>query len=369
MVEAFDLPERILMGAGPSEVPPSVLRVMSAPLVGHLDPYFLKIMDENQTLLRYVFNTKNEFAIPISGTGSAGMETALCNMLESGDGIIIGINGLFSMRMKDIAERCGAKVHVIEQQLGRVFEPEQVEEALKETGAKAVALVHAETSTGACQPLQDIGRIVREKDALFIVDAVTSLGGVPVDVDANYIDICYSATQKCLSVPPGLAPLTLNERALEALENRRTKVQSWYLDLNMLRNYWGDERTYHHTAPISMNYALNQGLKIVQEEGLEERYERHKRISDLMTEGLVEMGFGLFAQEGHRLPMLITVTMPPGVDADRTRLELLQRYNIEFAGGFGELKGKIWRIGLMGHSASEKNVYYALSAIKKVTRK
>jgi len=323
-------------------------------------------MDENQALLRYVFNTKNEFTIPISGTGSAGMETALCNVLERGDEIIIGVNGLFGLRMKDIAERCGAKVRVLQQELGRVFEPEQVEDALKKTNAKAVALIHAETSTGAWQPLKEIGKIVREHEALFIVDAVTSLGGIPVAVDDNYIDVCYSASQKCLSVPPGLAPLTLNERALEVVMNRQTKVQSWYLDLSLLRSYWGDERTYHHTAPISMNFALNEGLKIIAEEGLENRYERHKRVSDLMKEGLVEMGFGFFAQEGHRLPMLITVTMPKGVDAEEKRHELLQRYNIEFGGGFGELKGKIWRIGLMGHSASEKNVYYALSAIKDV---
>jgi len=369
MEKTLNPPERILMGPGPSEVSARVLRAMSAPLVGHLDPYFLGIMDENQALLRYVFNTKNKFTIPISGTGSAGMEAALCNVLERGDEIIIGINGLFSMRMKDIAERCGAKVRVIEQPLGRIFEPEEVKDALKKTKPKAVALVHAETSTGAWQPLKEIGGIVREHEALFIIDAVTSLGGIPVDVDANFIDICYSCTQKCLGCPPGLSPITLNERALEVIANRRTKVQSWYLDLSLLRSYWGKGRTYHHTAPISMNYALNEGLKIIKEEGLENRYDRHKRVSNLLKEGLVEMGFGFFAQEGHRLPMLTTVTMPEGVEADKARLELLQRYNIEFGGGFGELKDKIWRIGLMGHTASEKNVYYALNAIKNVISK
>lgn len=368
-MKGFDPPERILMGPGPSEVPPRVLRAMSAPIVGHLDPYFLQIMDENQALLRYVFNTKNELTLPVSGTGSAGMETALCNLLERGDEIIIGVNGLFGLRMKEIAERCGTKARVIHQELGRVFDPQQVEDALKETKAKAVALVHAETSTGAWQPLREIGRIVREHGALFLVDAVASLGGIPVDVDDNYIDICYSATQKCLSIPPGLAPITLNERASKIIMNRRTKVQSWYFDLSLLRRYWGGERAYHHTAPISMNYALNEGLKLVKEEGLENRYERHKKVSDLLQNGLREMGFGFFAQEGHRLPMLTTVTMPVGVDAERARLALLQRYQIEFGGGVGELKGKIWRIGLMGHSASDKNVYYALKAIGNVITK
>lgn len=360
-------PDRILLGPGPSTVHPRVLRAMSAPLLGHLDPAFLELMEETKRLLRFVFQTSNELTVPISGTGSAGMEACLVNLLEPGDTAIVGVNGVFGARMADIVERCGATCVKIEAPWGRIIEPETVRVALEQhPEAKLVALVHAETSTGAWQPLAEVGRMVREADRLFVVDAVTSLGGCPVRVDDWLVDACYSGTQKCLSCPPGLAPVTFGPRALAALERRKRKVQSWYLDLTMIAKYWGEERVYHHTAPISMNYALLEALRIIEEEGLEARWRRHERNHRALAAGLAALRLPLAAQEGHRLWTLNSVRIPDGVDDAGVRRALLAEFHLEIGGGLGPLKGKTWRIGLMGESSTAANVLLVLHALERV---
>ncbi|MBI2190742.1 MAG: alanine--glyoxylate aminotransferase family protein [Planctomycetes bacterium] len=357
---------RILMGPGPSDVHPRVLRAMSVPLVGHLDPDFLKIMDETQELLRHVFQTQNRLAIPVSGTGSAGMEACLVNLIEPGDAVVIGVNGVFGERMCDVASRCGAQVSRAEAEWGRVIEPEAFQKAMAGKKAKLVATVHAETSTGAHQPLPDVARLAHEAGALFVVDMVTSLGGAEVQVDAWGIDAAYSGTQKCLSCPPGLAPVTFGPRAVEALKARKTKVQSWYLDLTMVEKYWGPDRTYHHTAPITMNYALREALRLVREEGLEARWARHQLNHRALAAGLDALGIRFWSQEGHRLPMLNAVVIPPGVDDLKVRKALLNDYHIEIGGGLGAGKGKVWRIGLMGESSCRHHVLYFLNALETI---
>ncbi len=358
---------RILMGPGPSNVHYRVLRALSTPLVGHLDPQFLTMMDEIGEMLRALFRTKNRLTIPISGTGSAGMEAALVNFLSPGDTVIIGVQGVFGERMCDVAERCGAKVLRLDQEWGKVLEPERVIAALKKHGeAKLCALVHAETSTGVKQPLQEIGEYCKTKDTLFLVDAVTSLGGCEVEVDAWGIDICYTGTQKCLSVPPGLAPITIGAKALEVLHGRKTKVQSWYLDLTMIERYWGEERFYHHTAPISMLYGLREGLRIIFEEGLAARFQNHQVLGDRLKTELENLGFKLFAQDGYRLPMLNAVYLPAGVDDLAVRKRLLQDYHIEVGGGLGKVKGKIWRVGLMGETCKLQNIAYLIDSLKEI---
>jgi alanine-glyoxylate transaminase/serine-glyoxylate transaminase/serine-pyruvate transaminase len=360
---------RILLGPGPSSVHARVLKAMSTPLVGHLDPEFIRLMEETKALLRFVFQTKNILTLPISGTGSAGMEACLVNLLEPDDEVIVGVNGVFGTRLVDIVERCGAKPVTIEAEWGRVFSPEHVQAALKQCRRpKLVALVHAETSTGAWQPLEEISSLVHNAGALFVVDTVTSLGGCPVKVDEWGIDASYSGTQKCLSCPPGLSPVTLSEKALDVLRRRKTKVRSWYLDLTMIEKYWGEERVYHHTAPISMNYALREALRLVQEEGLEARFRRHERNHKALAAGLTEMGLPLAAQEGHRLWTLNSVTIPAGVDDAAVRRQLLEEYNIEIGAGLGPLRGKIWRIGLMGDSSTRSNVLLVLSALEEILR-
>jgi alanine-glyoxylate transaminase/serine-glyoxylate transaminase/serine-pyruvate transaminase len=363
-------PVRVLLGPGPSNVHPRVLKAMSTPLVGHLDPEFVRLMEETKELLRFVFQTKNALTFPISGTGSSGMEACLVNLLEPGDEAVIGVNGVFGTRMKDIVERCGAKPVVIETQWGNVFTPDHIRDALKQCRRpKLAALVHAETSTGAWQPLEEISPIVHSAGALFVVDAVTSLGGCPVQIDAWGIDACYSGTQKCLSCPPGLSPVTFGQAALEVIRTRKSKVQSWYLDLTMIEKYWGEERVYHHTAPISMNYALRESLRLVQEEGLTARFARHRRNHEALAAGLAAMGMTLAAQEGHRLWTLNSVIIPNGVDDAAVRRQLLEEYNIEVGAGLGPLRGKVWRIGLMGESSTRSNVLLVLSALESILRK
>jgi len=357
---------RLLLGPGPSNVHPRVLRAMATPLVGHLDPDFLRIMDRTQALLRGVMQTNNRLTIPVSATGSAGMEAAFCNVIEPGDAVLIGVNGVFGTRMCDVAERCGATVHRLEAGWGEVFDPQQVADALARQPVKVVALVHAETSTGAWQPLEEMGAVVHEQGALLLVDAVTSLGGCPVKVDEWGIDVCYSGTQKCLSCPPGLAPLSLNEQALKVVHERKTKVQSWYLDLNLVEKYWGDDRTYHHTAPVSMIYALYEALRLIHEEGLEARFHRHERNHRALVAGLEAMGLSMHVPADHRLWMLNTVCVPEGVDEARVRKRLLQEFNIEIGGGLGDLKGKVWRVGLMGESSQPNSVLLFLSALEHV---
>lgn len=364
----LDTPARILLGPGPSTVPSRVLRAMAQPLVGHLDPEFIALMNEVQAMLRFVFQTDNELTIPISGTGSAGMEAALCNFIEPGDSVLIGVNGYFGERLCDMTARYGADVRRLERPWGEVFAPEDVENALQKQPAKLVALVHAETSTGALQPLDGMADTVHRYGGLLVLDCVTSLGGVPVTVDAWEADIVYSGTQKCLSCPPGLAPLTISHRAREVLRQRETKVANWYLDLSLIEQYWGNERTYHHTAPISMNYALREALRLVYEEGLANRFERHRTHAALLWEGLDALGLELCIPPAQRLPTLTTVWVPDGLDEAAIRRRLLDEYNIEIAGGLGAFAGRAWRIGLMGHSSRQENVLLLLSALGRLLR-
>lgn len=349
-------------------VHPRVLRAMAAPLLGHLDPAFLGVMNDIQTLLRQTFATANQFAIAISGTGSAGMEAAIVNLVEPGDAVIVGVNGTFGNRLATIVERCGGKAIRVEAPWGRIIEPDAIEAALKHSSPiKAVALVHAETSTGAWQPIEPVGRLCRTHHALLIVDAVTSLGGVPVEVDRWGIDVCYSATQKCLSCPPGLAPFTLSDRALTAIKGRRTPCRSWYLDMALVADYWTDQnRAYHHTAPISMLYALREALRLVEEEGLPARYARHQLNGDALTAGLAALGLMPLPPDGQRLPMLSCVTVPPHIDEAAVRAQLLEGFGIEIGGGLGPLKGQVWRVGLMGESSSEANVLTLLNALEEL---
>jgi alanine-glyoxylate transaminase/serine-glyoxylate transaminase/serine-pyruvate transaminase len=360
--ERFQPPKRILLGPGPSPVDDRVLAAMSAPLLGHLDPLFLRCMDDVQSLLRYDFETENRVTIPISATGSAGMEAALVNVIEPGDEVVVCINGVFGQRMRDIVERAGGKPVVVEAQWGEAIDVNKIEAALNSSKPKALALVHAETSTGVLQDLTGLSDLAHSRDALLIVDAVTSLGGHSVGVDRNGIDICYSGTQKCLGAPPGLSPITFNERAIDRIRARRSKVQSWYLDITLVEKYWGDDRTYHHTAPISMNYALREALRLIHEEGLEARWRRHELNHRALVAGIEAMGLQMAVAAGHRLWSLNAVSVPDGVDDARVRARLLEE-DIEIGGGLGPLKGRIWRIGLMGSGSTEENVRLVLDAL------
>ena len=359
--------ERILLGPGPSMVSPRVLRAMAQPPVGHLDPQFLEVMGDVQALLRYVFQTENQLTIPVSGTGSAAMEAALCNFIEPGDDVLIAVNGYFGERLVDMAGRYGAQVDRIDRPWGEVFTPEEIEANLKQKSYKLMAIVHAETSTGALQPqVAEIAAAAHRHGALLVLDTVTSLGGVPVEIDAWGVDVAYSGTQKALSCPPGLSPLTIGARAREVLDNRKTKVANWYLDMSLLTKYWGSERTYHHTAPINMNYALREALRIVDEEGLEARFARHRAFAELLWQGLEDLGLPPRVPIEYRLPTLTTPQLPEGVEDAAVRKQLLSEYNIEIAGGFGPLAGKIWRIGLMGYSSRKENVTLLLAALKEL---
>jgi len=357
-------PRRTLMGPGPSDVSASVLAALGAPTVGHLDPYFLKIMDEVQDMLKELFHTRNELTLAVSGTGSSGMEACVVNLLEAGDKIVVCTNGVFGGRMADVAERIGAEVVQIQRPFGEVFTVEEIKEVLEKEQPKVLGIVHAETSTGAAQPLKEISEAVHAADALLLVDCVTSLGGMPVKVDEWDIDAAYSGTQKCLSCPPGLAPVTFSSRAVAAMDTRKTKVSSWYLDMSMVRSYWGDARAYHHTAPINMNYSLHQALRLVLEEGLENRFSRHYANHCALKAGLQAIGIAFAVAEDHQLPMLNAVKIPEGIDDAAIRKQLLERFGIEIGGGLGPMKGKTWRIGLMGESSSNTNVLQFLAALE-----
>ena len=354
------------MGPGPSNVAPAVLKALSQPLVGHLDPTFVAMMEEIKAMLRAVFQTENPMTFPISGTGSAGMEFCLVNLIEPGDEVVIGVNGVFGTRMCDVAERCGAKVTKVEAEWGRIIEPGAVAEAVAGKQPKVVAIVHAETSTGALTPVEEISRITHEAGALFLLDTVTSLGGCPVKLDEWGVDAVYSGTQKCLSCPPGLAPVSLSPRAVEVATSRQSKVQSWYLDVNLLASYWGEERVYHHTAPISMNFALHEALRLILEEGLENRFARHEQNHNALRAGLESMGLKIASQEGHQLWQLNAVTVPEGIDEATVRQRLLNDFNLEVGAGLGPLKGKIWRVGLMGATSSPENVAAFVSGIGQI---
>ncbi|MBI5119067.1 alanine--glyoxylate aminotransferase family protein [Candidatus Poribacteria bacterium] len=364
LIGELNPPLRILLGPGPSNVHPRVLRALSTPLVGHLDPEFISIMNDVQSMLRRLFGTKNTMTIPMSGTGSSGMETCFCNLLEPGDTALVCVNGLFGERMSDIVGRLGGKLVRAEAEWGKPIEPDALERALKANPARLVAIVHAETSTGVRQPLEEISRITKDFGALLLVDTVTSLAGCEVKVDAWGIDACYSGTQKCLSCPPGLSPVTFGDKAMDTLRSRTRKVSSWYLDLSMIERYWGEERFYHHTAPISMIYALREALRIVLEESLETRFERHRLNHLALAAGLNSLEIDFLVAEPYRLPMLNAVRVPAGVNDLNVRKYLLNRFGIELGGGLGPLKGKIWRIGLMGHSSTKQNVILFLSALE-----
>jgi alanine-glyoxylate transaminase/serine-glyoxylate transaminase/serine-pyruvate transaminase len=370
MADTRDIKARMLMGPGPSDVNPRVLEAMARPTIGHLDGQFLEILNDIRDMLQAVFQTKNKLTLAVSGTGSAGMETCVVNLIEPGDKMLVCVNGVFGKRMTDVAARAGARVTIIDVPWGQVLTPDQVEQAVKESGPfKVVGIVHAETSTGAAQPIEPISRVVHEAGALLLVDTVTSLGGMEVDVDGWRVDACYSGTQKCLSCPPGLAPVSFSAAAEEVLGNRKTKVRSWYLDMNMVRQYWGSERLYHHTAPINMNYALHEALRIVLEEGLEPRWERHLAQHRALKAGLEKMGISYIADPAHQLPMLNAVSAPEGVDEATVRKRLLSDYAIEIGGGLGDFKGKAWRIGLMGESATERHVNAVLTALQETLEK
>ena len=357
-------PQRVLMGPGPSDIHPSVLAAMAAPTVGHLDPYFLKVMDEVQSMLREVFQTSNYMTLAISGTGSAGMEACVVNLIEPGDRMVVGVNGVFGGRMADVAERVGANVTKIERPFGEVFTPAEVAEVVAKVRPKVVGIVHAETSTGALQPLEEIAKIVHDAGALLLVDCVTSLAGLPVEIDRLGIDAAYSGSQKCLGCPPGLAPVTFGPKALEVMDQRKKKVSSWYLDIGLLRNYWDNNRAYHHTAPINMNYALHQALRLVLEEGLDARFARHKLHHTALKTGLEAMNIRYSVAAETSLPMLNSVLIPDGADDASVRSQLLNEFGIEIGGGLGPMKGKTWRIGLMGEAAKKSNVLLFLAALE-----
>lgn len=360
----LDTSQRILLGPGPSMAPPRVLRAQATPLVGHLDPQFLAIMDEEQRLLRHVFQTQNKLTLSIPGTGSAGMEAALCNFIEPGDPILVVVIGYFGERLCDVAHRYGASVDRLERPWGEGMDPTEIEAALKRKRYKLVGLVHAETSTGVLQHgIAEIARVVHQHGALLLVDVVTSLGGLPVEIDNWDVDIAYSGSQKCLSCPPGLAPITISDRAKSVLEERKSSVANWYLDLFGLSRYWEPPHSYHHTAPISAHFALREGLRIVLEEGLENRFVRHRKNAELLWDGLVSLGLPPLVPVEHRLATLTTPQLSSGLDDASLRRKLLEVYNIEIGGGFGPLQGKVWRIGLMGYSSRVENVLLLLAAL------
>jgi len=356
--------ERVLMGPGPSEVPARVLEALSRPTIGHLDPVFLELLDETQAMLRQVFGTKNALTLPMSATGSAGMETCFVNLLEPGDHALICTHGVFGGRMAEVARRCGAEVTVVDAPWGQAIDPDSVAKAAKIRAFKVLAIVHAETSTGVLQDLSPFRAIADSCGALLLVDAVTSLGGVPVEVDRMGIDAVYSGTQKCLSCPPGLSPVSFSEHARKVLSTRKTPVQSWYFDLNLIARYFGGERVYHHTAPVNMIFALHEALRLVLEEGLAARYARHRKQAHALHQGLEALGLELLVGESVRLPPLTLLRIPDGIDDRTVRAKLLADHGLEIGGGLGDFKGKAWRVGLMGASSTPRHVELCLEALQ-----
>jgi alanine-glyoxylate transaminase / serine-glyoxylate transaminase / serine-pyruvate transaminase len=361
-----NIDEILLMGPGPSCVSPEVYLALSRKTLGHLDPYFLEIAEELKGMIRQIMNTKNGLTIPMSGTGSAGMEAAFVNLVEKGDRVLILLNGVFGIRMQDVASRLGANVDVLEFPWGTPVDLEAVEKRIRHESYKIVAVVHAETSTGVRNPVAEIGDLFRGGDTIYLVDAVTSLGGIEVSMDEWNIDVLYSGTQKCLSCPPGLAPLSFSDKAMAKLNTRKTKVPNWYLDLTLIANYWGQNRVYHHTAPVNMLYGLYQALLLILEEGSETVFRRHRESHLALVNGLEELGLTMLVDEPHRLPMLNAVRVPDRIDELSVRQRLRNDYKIEIGGGLGPLAGKIWRIGLMGHTARVENVNRLLVALREV---
>lgn len=359
---------RLLLGPGPSNVHPRVLRAMSTPLLGYLDPEFLQYLDETQAMLRHVYQTENAWTLPVSGTGMAGMETLLANLLEPGERLLVCAAGFFGNRLEEVAKRHGVEVSKVEKPWGEVFTPAEVEAALQAHPAKVLAIVHAETSTGALQPLEGLGEIAHRHGALLLVDCVTSLGGVRLKLDEWGVDAAYAGTQKCLGCPPGLAPVTVSARAREAIRVRKQKPSSWYFDLALLAKYYGPERQYHHTVSASLIYALREGLRVVVEEGLEARWARHAANADYFCASLAELDLAPFVPPSHRLPTLVTVRVPEGVDEAKVRTRLRTEYGIEIGAGLGPLKGQVWRVGLMGYSSRKENVTLLLGALREILK-
>lgn len=369
MTNSFHPPVRTLMGPGPSDVDPRVLEALSRPTIGHLDPAFIEMMDETKALLQFAFQTSNELTLPVSAPGSAGMETVFVNLLEHGDKVIVCQNGVFGGRMRENVERCGAEAIMVEDQWGHTIDVDKVEQALSENpDAKALAFVHAETSTGARSDVEALCGLAAKYDCLSIVDAVTSLGGIELKVDDWGVDAIYSGTQKCLSCVPGLSPVSFSDRAAAVIRDRKTRVQSWFLDLNLVMGYWGSEakRSYHHTAPVNSLYALHESLVILQEEGLENAWNRHALNYQAFAAGIEALGLSFVVDEEFRLPQLNAVSFPQSVDDAKVRSALLNDYNLEIGAGLGALAGSVWRIGLMGFASNKKNVLLCLSALSNV---
>ena len=363
-------PQKVLLGPGPSTVHPRVLQALSLPVMGHLDPAFFQVMDDVCEMLCMVFHTENTMTVPISSTGTGAMETACANIIEPGDSVLICRNGYFGIRLGDIAERCGATVHLMDTPWGKAVDPQMLKDELKNhPGLKAVGVVHAETSTGVLSDIKELIDVIHEAGALAIVDAVTSLGGHEVRMDDWGMDVCYSATQKCLGAPPGLAPISLSAAAMDVVAKRPTKVQSFYFNLKDLEAYWNQTRAYHHTSPINMTYALREALRMMMEEGQENRIQRHAKVAAALRAGAEALGLGLLAEEGHRLNPLTTISIPDGIEDAKVRRTLLNEYDIEIGGGLGEFAGKAWRVGLMGESARERNVFALLSALETILSK
>jgi len=366
MTTSFYPPQRILLGPGPSNVEPRVLQAMLKPILGYMDPVYLKCLDHIQRLLRAVFETENRMTFSMSGTGGAGMEACLANLIEEGEEVVVCVNGFFGQRAAEIAERWGARVIRVEAEWGQPIDMQKLWDAFKRSGARIVVMVHAETSTGTRQPIEQLKLLRDVRDAIFVVDAVTSLGAHPVGIDRNGIDASYSCSQKGIGAPPGLSPVTFSERAIEKIRSRKTPPKSWYLDVALIDRYWSSERVYHHTSPALMNYALCEALEVILEEGLENRWARHERNSKAFVAGVEAMGLEMLAAAEHRLWTLNAVRIPQGVDDPRVRSRLLQDYNIEIGAGFGSLKGRIWRVGLMGSGSTENNVILLLEVLGRV---
>ncbi|WP_375501255.1 alanine--glyoxylate aminotransferase family protein [uncultured Nostoc sp.] len=365
----LEIPSRLLLGPGPSNAHPAVLQAMNTSPVGHLDPAFLALMDEIQSLLRYVWQTENPLTIAVSGTGTAAMEATIANAVEPGDVVLIGVAGYFGNRLVDMAGRYGADVRTITKPWGQVFNLDELQTALKTHRPTILALVHAETSTGARQPLEGVADLCREFGTLLLVDSVTSLGGVPLFLDTWGVDLAYSCSQKGLGCPPGASPFTMSPRAVEKLQQRQTKVANWYLDMLLLGKYWGAERTYHHTAPINLYYALREALRLLAEEGLANSWQRHQKNVEYLWEGLESLGLSMHVKQEYRLPTLTTVCIPTGVDGKAIARQLLNEHNIEIGGGLGELAGKVWRVGLMGFNSRKESVDQLLAALRQVLPK
>ncbi|PAX52676.1 alanine--glyoxylate aminotransferase family protein [Brunnivagina elsteri] len=368
-LQPLNMPNRLLLGPGPSNVHPAILAAMNTPPVGHLDPTFLNLMDEVRSQLQYVWQTDNQMTIAVSGTGTAAMEATIANSVEPGDIVLIGVMGYFGNRLVDMAGRYGADVRTITKPWGQVFSLDDLKTAIETHRPRILALVHAETSTGARQPMEGVGELCQKYGILLLIDTVTSLGGVPIFLDEWGVDLAYSCSQKGLACPPGASPLTMSARAMEKLQNRSSKVANWYLDVNLLGKYWGSERVYHHTAPINMYYALRESLRLITEEGIENCWQRHQKNVEYLWESLEGLGLTMHVEKEYRLPTLTTVCIPPGIDGKAIARRLLDEYNVEIGGGLGELAGKVWRVGLMGYNSRPESVDNLVEVLRQVLPK